>query len=447
MPISSIFEIGKRSLLAYQSAIQTTSGNVANVNNEDYNRRRAQLNPLLNGFSAIGISGQDSVRLSQQYAQYQLWQENQRLGEYESRNTMLRQVENVFAENTDSGINSLLTDFWNSWNGLANDPDSDYARNLVRDKAVLLSGAFQRVHADFKDMQNQIRPEIKAHIDEINQKTQQLAKINERLTIENNPDLMDQRDRLITDLSKLVDIKVKEDDKGVVSIYTDGLLMVSKGEYNEMRMSVDSSDSQNRVHIYLGQGQRELNIQSGSLKSLIDINNNKIPGYLDKLDELARSIADEVNGLHSSGENLNGTTGISFFADDVSGAADFRVNDAIIQDASLIASHYSGEGEGSGSLAQDISDLRNQRLVHGVSINDYYNTMLSDIGNNIQEASFLEDSQQLVVQQIQNQKDAVSGVSLDEEMANLVQYQQAYQAAARIVTTVNDMVDTVLSLK
>ncbi len=447
MPISNIFEIGKRSLLAYQSAIQTTSGNVANANNENYNRRRAQLQQSLTGFASLGLNGGEVVRLRQRYAEHQLWQENQRLGEYENTNRLLRQIENVFAENTESGINSLLNQFWSAWDDLANDPESAFARNLLRDKARLLTNAFQRIHGDFRQLQGQIQPEIQAQVAEVNEHTARLAELNSRLMYDkNNPDLLDERDRLIGELSEKLDIKVKEKDNGVVNIYTDGLLLVSDDTSNNLRMEVQTMDGEQQVLFFLNSSDRSININSGSLKALVDIHNEKIPDYVRQLDQLAVTIATEVNKIHKAGENLDGLTDIPFFAEDVTGAANFRVDEGVLNNPSLIATRAPGEGEGSGSIAQSISDLQSARVANGVTINDFYNALLSDVGNKIQEADFMESSQQLVVQQIKNQKESVTGVSLDEEMTKLVQFQQAYAAAAKIVTTVNSMVETVLSM-
>ncbi len=447
MPISKILETGKRSLLAYQSAINTTSSNIANVNNPNYTRRRAELTQLITGYNSLGLSEDDSLRLRQRYAEKQWWHENQFLGQFDTNSMLLNQIENSFAEDTQSGISSLLGEFWNAWSDLANDPDSVYARNLLRDKAKLLTDGFQRVHSDLINLQEQIVPEIRSTANDINQKTSRLAEINERLLMGKSKDLLDERDGIIADLSKMIDIKIKEKENGTVSVFADGLLLVSDDEVNKMEVGMTTVDGRNRVEVYLADGHKPLTISTGSIGAMIKTHNETIPYYLKKLDDLAKSIADKVNELHRTGENLNGTTNISFFADDVSGAADFRLNSSIENDTSLIASHLVGEGEGSGNLAQAISDLQNERVLNGNTINDYYTATVSELGNQIKENDSLKSSQELIVQQLQNERDSVSAVSIDEEMTKMVQYQQAYQAAAKIVTTVNQMVDTILSLK
>ncbi len=446
MPISNIYELGKQTLLAYQSAIQTTSGNISNSNNENYARRRVELSQLVGGFSGIGISVEKAVRMRQEFAEHQLWSENQHLNEFITNNELLRQIEGVYAEDTESGITSLLTEFWNSWNNLANDPENEYSRAIVRDKGVLLSNSFRRIHGDLVEMQDQIRPEIDAHITEVNQTLEELSRINQRIRSGRSDELLDQRDQLLKKLSSEIDVKVKEQDSGMVNIYLDGYVLISDDTINTIRAQQSSTNDENKVTIYLGASDKTINVGSGKLKALIKAHNEEIPDQLHNLDLLAVHIADSVNTLHEAGENLAGSTNISFFASDVSGAADFRVNSAIVNDLSLIASRRPAEGDGSGSIAQDISDLQYASTLNGSTDLEFYHSVMTQLGNKIQEADFQEQSQQLIVEQLQNQRDSVTGVSLDEEMTHLVQFQQAYQAAAKIVTTVDEMVNTVLGM-
>lgn len=447
MSLSSIFEIGKRSLLTYQSAINTTAGNISNVNNENYARRRADLSSLSPGIFGIGINAEQGVRLRQQYVEHQLWYENQDFGRYETSEMILSQVENVFAEDTEAGLSNLIDEFWQSWNDLANDPESDAMRAIVKDKAVVMTNSFNRIHTDLKNMQDNIAPDIQAKVDEINQKTNKLADINKQIRVNSSPGLLDERDKLITELSKIVNIKVKEKDNGEVSIFVDGLILISDEVVNEITTDITIENGNHRINIKYKDFDKTINVKSGELYGLLDNHNNKIPEYLQELDLLAKNIAENVNAVHRTGFNLGGITNVDFFESGISGAADFRVAPAVVNDPTLIATRAAGEGEGSGSIAQAISDLQFSGIVNGSTVSDFYNSMLSDIGSSLQEAEFLHQSQQLIIQNLQNQKEAVTGVSLDEEMTKLIQFEQSYEAAARIVTTVDEMIQTVLSLK
>jgi len=447
MTISRIYEIGKRSLLAYQSAIHTTTGNISNMNNENYTRRRVDLSGLSTHFSGLGINLADSIRMRQKFAEHQIWLENQNLGKYESFEMILGQVENIFAEDTEAGLTNVLSEFWNAWNDLANDPESEFAHTLVRDKGNILTNTFQRVHTDLKNLQDQLLPEIQSQVVEVHQKLNHINDVNHAIRTRPSSDLFDERDRLLTELSKTINIKVKEKDNGEASVFVEGLILVSEGVVNELDTNLVTNNGYTEIQIQYKKGNKILEVKSGEIAGMLENHNQRIPEYLNKLDELAVSIAQNVNSVHSTGFNLAGVTNIDFFDATVSGAADFKVNDAVNLDPSLIATRAAGEGEGSGSIAQAVSDLQYQSIVNSSTAANFYNTMLTDIGNTLQETDFLRHSQELILQQLYNQRDEIAGVSLDEEMTKMMQFEQAYEAAARVVTTVDEMVQTLLAMK
>jgi len=447
MPVSNVYEVGKRSLLAYQSAINTTAGNISNVNNANYARRRVDLSQYIVGFSSLGLSLHESERMQQRYAQTQLWNENQSLFEVGTSGMLMGQVEDIFSEDTESGLSGVMAQFWDSWNDLANDPEGQYARALVKDKGVLLANTFQRIHTDLNQMQDQIRPQITIEIQEVNELTGQIAEINQKLMLQESPDLLDERDKLIDKLTGLIDVKVKETERGKINIYADGFLLVGDEFSYKISSETETVNGVERTDIFYLDSDKKMNITSGSLKALLDVHNNKIPEYLAKLDEMAINLAETVNNIHTTGENLGGITNISFFNSTITGASDFQVNLAVEQDPSLIATRLPGEAEGSNSIALSITDLRLQKTLNGRNVDEYYQSMIADIGNKIRETDFLENSQQNVIENLLNQKESITGVSLDEEMTRMVQFQQSYQAAAKIISTVSEMVDTVLALR
>jgi len=452
MSIARIFEIGKRSLLTYQSAIDTTAGNIANVNKEGYTRRRVDLSELTAGIPGLGRIGlgvnvEDVTRIRQRMIEYQLYQETQSLGRYETGEMMLSQLEGIFAESSGAGLSNILSEFWNSWNDLANDPESQANHAVVKDKGVVLANTFNRIHTDMQNMQNQLANEIESKINNINQIANQIAVINNQIQLSNSAELKDERDILIADLAEMINIKVRENDQGQVNITTSGLLLVSEAEASQLTMSVSRSDEYNQISVSFQNMNHQPEISSGQLKSLIEIHNDRIPNNIDKLNELARSIAENVNNLHSTGYSLNDITGLTFFDTNVGGASDIKVNNAIVNDPSLIATKTSLTGPGNGDMAMAISNLQFDTFVDGQTASDYYISMISLLGSEIQDMKFMHGSQQVIVDQIYYQKESISGVSLDEEMTRLIQYEQAYEAAIRVINTVDEMVETLLAMR
>ena len=446
MSISSILEIGKRSLLAYQSAVKTTSDNISNANNEYYRRRRINFDQLNSGYSRLGLSINDAIRLRQRFAEYQIYSENQFLGKYQNTHRLLAQVEALFNEGSDAGLSTVISDFFGAWNDLAKEPESDYARNLVLDKAMVLTDSFTRLDGDLQNIKDQIIPETEMSIDDINKKLQLIHKINRQLRKQPNPELLDQRDRILDELSKQLNIKIKEKSNGEVNIYSDGILLVSYDTMNELKMVTVTEEGNSKIQIQLKDSGYQLQVDNGELASLVEFYNEGLPAYKEKLDTLARILAQKVNELHRQGENLDGTGGLDFFAADITGISDFRVNQVIVENASLIATRPLGGAEGDGSIAQQISDLQFASLFSEGTTNDYYQSFLTRLGNQLQESEFLGNSQEMIVQQLKNQRDSVTGVSMDEEMTHMVQYQQAYEAAAKVITTVDEMMATVMQM-
>lgn len=451
MSISSLFEIGRRSLAGYQSAIDTTTGNIANANNEGYTRRRVDLNNLntsTSGFSSFGNANTGTLeRMRQKFAEYSIWRENHNLGKYDKTESLLKQIESVLGSEGDGSIQNVLNEFWNSWNDLANDPESDAVRALVKNKGQLLANTFNDAHSRMVNMQRQMTPEIGETVNTINRISNQLLEINQQLRVNQSPDLMDQRDQLINDLSKMINIDVKEKDNGEVSILFGGHILISENKASPLQANFDASNNLHSVSLTFKDSNYEPEIQGGSLAALMDVYNNNIPNYLNQLDTLAVNIAREVNSVHSSGYNIAGTTGINFFSANVSGASSFRMNSAVVNDPGLIATRGATEGVGANSIAESIYDLQYNTIVANETPGDFFTSLVTEIGTDISDASFLKSSQEMITQQLMNQRDEITGVSLDEEMTKLIQYEQAYQAAAKIITTVDQMMETVLSLK
>ncbi len=451
MSIGNIFEIGKRSLLSHQAAINLTAGNIANINKAGYIRRRVDLNALTAGLPQLGkmgltLRGNEIVRVRQRLAENQLWLEYQDLGKYESSSTILSQLEEVFAEPTEAGLSNVLNEFWNAWNDLANEPESTANRAIVRDRAVVLGNTFNRIHSDYKSSQVQIQSEITDTVNSINHLLNQIGSINKQITQSNSMDLLDQRDQMITELSKQLNIKVVEKENGEVTISTDGLILVSGAQVNTLSASFSTEGDFSQVTISIDNINYEPNIRSGALAGIVEIHNEVIPDTMKKLDELARTLAARVNEVHRQGANLDDISGINFFAGDVTGADNFRLNEAIINDPGLIATKAVGEGNGSSSMALAIADLRMENFVGSLSPNDFYTSIMSQLGSVVQENDFLLESQTMIVQQLENQKQAISGVSLDEEMTRMMQYEQAYEAAAKVIDTVDGLVQTLLQM-
>ena len=445
MSISNIFETSKRSLLNHQSAINTTAKNVANVYTDGYTRRTFDLSSLSLGF---GSMSEDSIsRVKNQFLDNQIWYENQALGKESMSEMLLKQVETAFGEPEDSGLANIMTEFWNSWSSLANNPESDSARSLVRDKGVLLSNTFNRLDKNLKNLQKQTGIEIQQKVNEINQLVTQLGTINKHIDTHRSDDLIDQRDVLLSELASKIDIQVTENPSGTIEVLAGGHILISENYTNQLKTHM-TQDSNGLFHsnIKTIQGNKNIDVISGELGGLLEFHNIHISSYINSINETAVSLANEVNKVHVKGFNLTGLSGLNFFKDTISGAGDFSLSAEILSDSSLIATSSEPDVSGDSTSAQAIVELQYDEIINGKSVLDNYNTLIGDVGNRVQEATFVRQNQEKIVQQLQIQKSSITGVSLDEEMTQLIQFEQAYGAAAKMISTVDELMQTILSL-
>ncbi len=441
MAIDGIFETSKRALYNSMAQINNTSTNIANVDTEGYKRRQINTTQML-GYNTV--DNEAINRMVNQFLENRLCAETSKKSQYENDETILTQIENLFAEPTDAALSNVMTEFWNAWNDLAADPENQTAREVVKDRSEQLTVTFHQLDSDLKRMQSELSSDISNNLEDINTLTRRIAQINAKLAYTESPDLLDQRDLLIEELSDLINVETRDSEDGLL-IFTDGQILVSGSNAREIEATVTSGEEHSRFVLKV-EGTNAIELESGKMNSLLNFYNEYIPEYMQALDSLAVAITEKVNAIHATGYNLNGVTGINFFESGVTGAANFMVNGAILNDSSLIAASAVAGSSGDGSIAQAIFDLQRGDNIGALTFDEYYNNLITKIGNQLEEASSLNESQSNVVLSLQNQRDSFSGVSLDEEMTRLIQYEQSYQAASKMLMTVQEMVDTLLSV-
>jgi len=440
-------DISQRALLNNRSAIDTVAKNIANVNTDGYKRRRVDVAQLI-GFGQVTsyTNRENMTRIRNRFIESQLRNEQHKLGKFQTSEMLLRNVESIFGEPLQSGLNSVMSEFWNAWNDLGNNPENPSARVIVRDKSVLLGNTFNRLYNDLKGLQQEVGVDISEKVKRVNDLLRQINSINGQLRKNSSSDLLDQRDSFVSELATILNIEIREYSDNDMTISTGGRILISKDYLGEILMEGSYENGFANYIFRLNSGQEPLVISSGELGSLIAVNNTNIPGFVQKLNQMAFNIAQYVNQIHRNGYNQNGVTNVNFFKDGITGAGDFAVSEEVRTNPDLIAtSNVLGE-PGNGTLAHMIFDLQTEPLFNNDTITNFYHALISQVGSQVQEASFLRESQEMILQNLKNQQDSVSGVSLDEEMTHLIEYEKAFQAAARLVNTADKMIDTLLSI-
>jgi flagellar hook-associated protein 1 FlgK len=554
-----------RALLAQQQAINTTAHNIANANTPGFSRQQAMLAPTdpftVPGSNRTGLAQQIGTgvtiseirRIRDQFLDVQFRQRNELLGYWETASRELSQMENTFSEPTEHGLGYQMSQFFNRWRDLSNDPRNVAVRLALREEASNLAAFIRDAYAHLKEQQAAIDERVVIQADQINSISDQINALNDQITkvvaVGDTPnDLMDRRDLLIDDLSKLVKITKIEIPTGSVSISVGGIQLVGPGYATHI-----DTPLVNGYHDLQWADGTSVSILGGELKALLDMRDVEIPDKLVNLEALADGLIDTVNAQHRTGYGLGGAAdnGLDFFGNLDGTAADTADTDnaAKIDIAALIRA-FNGENRiaasstlagvpGDSSNANSIASLQFGLLLGGSgapvtqsnsssdsanltgiytgtapmsfvvrvaavdglgritsvevstdggstfgaavavtsnaasvgngltitfdaagtantvgdtfgfdrnsTFEDFYRGMIATLGVQSQEAARETVNQQSLVRNVQQARDSAAGVSLDEEATNMVKFQRAYEAAARLVTTLDEMLDTLIN--
>ena len=457
--IYGIMSMAGQALLTQQQAISVTSHNIANVNTPGYSRQRLKMTTNTPADSAVGpmgtgVSGETIERIYDRYLSAQLINESQALGRWDTQKGAVEMVEVIFNEVDGSGLSQAMSKFWDAWQSLANNPDGTTERQILITASQVLAATFNQLNSDLSQNQQNLDLAIQGTVTDINRLSQQIADLNEKIISSeagsfSANDYRDQRELLLRELSELIDINTFEDATGAVSVLVaNGRPLVSSGQF--WQLSTETNVAGFRDIVWVDDTGNATNITAdisgGRLKGYLDVRDGVIDGYINRLDTLAQTLMTDVNTLHQNGFDLDGLGGEEFFIG--TAANDMEVNPNIVGDLDLIAAASDAlTVPGDSRQAIEIANLQYQLTMGGTqSYNDYYSAIVRDVGNEVLKSGASYNHQSDMMAQLENQRESVSGVSLDEEMINLLKFQNAYAAAAKLITTADEMMQTILQM-
>ena len=369
MNLLNSLEIGRRALNAQQTAIAVTGHNIANINTPNFTRQRAELAASFSGDIASGVDVDEVRQIRNKFIDARLRVQIQDLGKWEAQSNMLSQVEEVL-NTSDSGLSNAFSQFWTGWQDLANQPESEPARIAVIERGGRLAYQFNKVDSALKGAQVDINGQIEAKIQQINNIAETIGKLNIDISViegtgENANDQIDARAALIDELSTLVNVTSLQEENGSARVFIGGFALVERGEVSQLNTTTFSGGHATFSNPVLPHGS-PADITSGELAGLMELRDTTIPEFIDRIDQLAASLIDDVNSLHSSGYGLDNSTGMSFFAGE--GAADMTVTSAIEDAPVKLATSSSINSEGNNEVALSIGQLRYPTNPRTVSI-------------------------------------------------------------------------------
>ncbi|MCX5813480.1 MAG: flagellar hook-associated protein FlgK [Proteobacteria bacterium] len=466
MSISSILNIAKTAMIATQTSLQVTSNNIANVDTDGYTRQEVILGEARsilteNGALGSGVSANGVIQHYNKYLEKAIASKNSDLEGQKTLQGYFGRIEALLEESS-SNLSSNIDDFFNGWQELSTDPTSVSARTTVAAAGENLSRGIRNLYGDLKGLQMELDSTIGSEINHINGMLSSIADLNQQIfesssnSTDGAPDLLDKRAELFKELSGEIDVTSIEDKYGRLTVSTGngGNTLVDGNKYWNLKTIDDEATGFNRIAWEDQSGNLTDitdRIKSGKLKALVDMRDKHIGnGFLNDVDELAKSIITETNTIHETGYNLNGTTGISFFSD-ITGnyAKNIDVNDQIKDDVKNIAAASSTLNSTDNDIVLSIAALVDKKVtINGSSstFSDYVSAMENKIGELAKNAKALSEYQQSTMDALVSQRESISGVSVDEEMMNLLKFQHAYQAAAKLYNVADQLFQALIGM-
>lgn len=526
------FEIARKGLYVNQANLEVTAHNIANANTKGYSRQQViqkSIEPLtgwglITSYGGYAVGGGVDIQQVRQirdaYLDMQYRKESTAFGEWEVKRDMLAYIETIFNEPSDSGISTVLNEFFNSLQALSLNPEDPTTRAAVQQKALALTENIRNVYMKLEDLQREANQAIIARVEEINSYAREIAALNEQIFKFENVgrpanDLRDRRNLIVDNLSRIIKVSVHEDTSGRFRVDIAGQTLVNHTNLYELDViprsgSVNASryprnnhvDVDDLVEVVWKNTGEKVNIPGGTLKGFIDMrdgiggreqplpgvpaelsgtapdpgqlqpapNNNTeygIPYYMRTWNLFAHTLMITFNEIHSQGYTLNGETGINFFSDGRTGldpnpprqpiAKFITISDEIRNDWANIAAIYLDEEDtaneidptnarGNNKNILRLIDLRYKTYVPECdNLDNFTKALISTLGVASRQASYAADSQETLLAEMDQRRESISGVSLDEEMANMVRFQHAYNASARILTAIDEMLDTLIN--
>jgi flagellar hook-associated protein 1 FlgK len=460
--LTSLF-IAARGMQAHQQGIQTASHNIANVNTPGFARQRLILSsafPITYGQLLLGngvsVGGVRSV--VDRFAEAELLGRHSELGFSQAEARALGGIQDAFP--VTGGVEEALDNFFNAWSALSNNPGGQAERTALIGKANALGDRLRQARGQLANAQFNLDKDVGQVVGQVNSVLAQIADYNHQIAAAEAAgqpanDLRDQRQLLLQDVSRLTGATITEGDQGQVTVTSGGLLLVS----GDRAATLDASNvGLSGMHTVEYRSPSGLTFDAttfftrGELGGVLTMRDQELPGMIGRLDQLAKTIADEVNAQHAAGFDLNGAAGGNFFnpIGAVAGAANsLQVAAAVAADTNLIAASASAAGvPGDNGNALAMVNLRSAAfpVLGNQTFNDYYVSLVQDVGMKAEAAGRNLDFQEALLNQAQVRRDGLSGVSLEEEMTKLIMFQRAFEASSVLVKTGDEMYQTILGM-
>lgn len=438
------------SMHAFEQALATVQNNVTNASTPGYARQQVDL--VAQAFhlelelpGGVGLS--DLVSTRDEQAERAVRRQASRHGRLAQLAASLAQLEPVLDIGEGSGVAGALDRLFAAFSRLSVTPNDLPARENVIGRARDVAAAFRLTAGSLLEARDQVNREIRAAVEQINRLARTIQDINIEIRSDrrklNDAGLDARLNAALEELAGLVDFEALRADDGSVTVMIggQGLLVIGASAYE---LQADFSGAQTAIVDHAGQAVTGL-VGEGRLAGLLEVVNQNIPAYLGSLDLLAQTMADRINSILAAGVDLNGQPpAVNLFSYNPALGAAYTLAVTGITGAEIAAAYPSAPGGNENAL--DLAALANSIEINGSSFTGFYGSLSGQAGQALASARVGAEVQSALLVQARNLRAEVSGVNLDEEAAAMIQYQRAYQAAAKLITVLDELTETTLGI-
>ncbi len=454
-----MIDIARQALLADQDALNVTSNNVANQNTAGYTREVVSFTAVdavtLSGSSfGAGVTASATSQRDRVLEQ-RVQQQTQAQTQSAAVESALQQIQNIFglsstaSSATSTPLGSATDSFFSALSALTSNPSDTATRQSVLNAANTLASAFNSSASQIAQIASSLNQQAVSDVGQVNSLTSTIAALNTQISsLGSNADagsLEDKRQSAITQLSKLIGLdQISTENNGITLTTSGGAVLVSGGS----SFAVSTTPVAGVEHILAGVDGADVtsSLTGGDLGGVLEVRDQQLPNYQSALDSLAFGIGTQVNQQNALGLEGSGNPGSALFnlsATSSGAAAQIQV---ATTDPNAVAAAGPGEGSAGNTNASALADLAGVNLVGGQTVSGFLASFLGRIGTDVSSATTNNSAQQVTLTQLTTQRDSLSGVSLDEEAANLTTYQKAYQAAAEVFNIGNSILASAINL-
>ncbi len=472
-------------IYANKKALDTVSHNISNVNNPSYTRQSAihasstyTKSPDGKYQLGSGVKVEEIRQIRDEFLDLKFRSELEFYGYWKANNRIYGEIESIFNEGpkdvvdegSKNGLQNILRSLWENLDELNKEPDSLTVRSMFHESGVAFTETVNHIYTQLDNLQFNLNREIISKVEEINNILKGIADINNKIKLAEAyghyvqaNDYRDTRNQQLDRLSQLIPVRYYENNNSEIVVSLFGRSLVNGSYINPIKIEYDNRGFGN---IYWSDTKDPIDLgERGELGGYIATRDKAVDEYKRRLNIMVQTLAIEVNKIHEKGTNLRGETGIKFFIpenEEEIDASNIRVNPILI-DVDRIAASETG-AIGDGEIAKKILEIRDKHIFlnydeygkdiyndiledtgKSIGIDEFYRDLIISIGVERNKANKIELNQGILLKQIDDRRKTISDVSLDEEMAFMLQYQHSYIANSRVINAIDEMIETIVT--